>query len=192
MHNKSIAELAAGLRGGAFSSQELIRGFLDRIAKLDPQLNTLITLTEASALEQAAAADRRLASGEAAALTGIPFLHKDIFCTLGVRTSCGSRMLDNFEAPYDATVTAKLKQAGAVSVRAIANHGVLSDPAVDRIKNSPLEEVVITNTLPVPAEMEGFPGLRVLSIAPIISDALKAIREATWNGTLRGKNTVGG
>ena len=114
MHNKSIAELAAGLRGGAFSSQELIRGFLDRIAKLDPQLNTLITLTEASALEQAAAADRRLASGEAAALTGIPFLHKDIFCTLGVRTSCGSRMLDNFEAPYDATVTAKLKQAGAV------------------------------------------------------------------------------
>ena len=114
MHNKSIAELAAGLRGGAFSSQELIRGFLDRIAKLDPQLNSLITLTEASALQQAAAADRRLASGEAAALTGIPFLHKDIFCTLGVRTSCGSRMLDNFEAPYDATVTARLKQAGAV------------------------------------------------------------------------------
>jgi aspartyl-tRNA(Asn)/glutamyl-tRNA(Gln) amidotransferase subunit A len=114
MHNKSIAELAAGLRGGAFSSQELTRGFLDRIARLDPQLNSLITLTEASALQQAAAADRRLASGEAAALTGIPFLHKDIFCALGVRTSCGSRMLDNFEAPYDATVTAKLKQAGAV------------------------------------------------------------------------------
>jgi aspartyl-tRNA(Asn)/glutamyl-tRNA(Gln) amidotransferase subunit A len=114
MHNKSIAELAAGLRGGAFSSQELTRGFLDRIARLDPQLNSMITLTEASALQQAEAADRRLASGEAAALTGIPFLHKDIFCTLGVRTSCGSRMLDNFEAPYDATVTAKLKQAGAV------------------------------------------------------------------------------
>ncbi len=60
MHNKSIAELAAGLRGGAFSSQELTRGFLDRIARLDPQLNSLITLTEASALQQAAAADRRL------------------------------------------------------------------------------------------------------------------------------------
>jgi aspartyl-tRNA(Asn)/glutamyl-tRNA(Gln) amidotransferase subunit A len=114
MHNKSIAELAAGLRAGAFSSQELTRSFLDRIATLDPKLNSLITLTEASALQQADAADRRLASGDAAALTGIPFLHKDIFCTLGVRTSCGSRMLDNFEAPYDATVTAKLRQAGAV------------------------------------------------------------------------------
>jgi len=114
MHNKSIAELAAGLRVGAFSSQELTRSFLDRIATLDPKLNSLITLTEASALQQAEAADRRLAGGDAAALTGIPFLHKDIFCTLGVRTSCGSRMLDNFEAPYDATVTAKLRQAGAV------------------------------------------------------------------------------
>ena len=114
MHNKSIAELAAGLRSGAFSSQELTRSFLDRIAKLDPKLNSLITLTEASALQQAEAADRRLASGEVAALTGIPFLHKDIFCTLGVRTSCGSRMLDNFEAPYDATVTTRLRQAGAV------------------------------------------------------------------------------
>jgi len=114
MHNKSIAELAAGLRSGAFSSQELTRSFLDRIAKLDPKLNSLITLTEASALQQAEAADRRLASGQAAALTGIPFLHKDIFCTLGVRTSCGSRMLDNFEAPYDATVTTRLRQAGAV------------------------------------------------------------------------------
>jgi aspartyl-tRNA(Asn)/glutamyl-tRNA(Gln) amidotransferase subunit A len=114
MHNKSIAELATGLRSGAFSSQELTRSFLDRIAKLDPKLNSLITLTEASALQQAEAADRRLASGQAAALTGIPFLHKDIFCTLGVRTSCGSRMLDNFEAPYDATVTTRLRQAGAV------------------------------------------------------------------------------
>jgi aspartyl-tRNA(Asn)/glutamyl-tRNA(Gln) amidotransferase subunit A len=114
MHNKSIAELAAGLRAGTFSSQELTRSFLDRIAKLDPRLNSVVTLTEASALEQARAADQRLASGAAVALTGIPFLHKDIFCTLGVRTSCGSRMLDNFEAPYDATVTTRFRQAGAV------------------------------------------------------------------------------
>jgi len=114
MHNKSIAELAAGLRSGAFSSRELTRSLLDRIAELDPGLNSVITVTEASALRQADAADQRLAAGEAAPLTGIPFLHKDIFCTLGVRTSCGSRMLDNFEAPYDATVTTRLAQAGAV------------------------------------------------------------------------------
>jgi aspartyl-tRNA(Asn)/glutamyl-tRNA(Gln) amidotransferase subunit A len=114
MHNQSIVGLAAGLRAGTFSSQELTRSCLDRIAALDPKLNSVITVTEASALQQAQAADQRLASGDAQAMTGIPFLHKDIFCTLGVRTSCGSRMLDNFEAPYDATVTARLKQAGAV------------------------------------------------------------------------------
>jgi len=77
MLQKSISELAAGLRNGEFSSAELTQSFT-------------------------------------APLTGIPFLHKDIFCTDGVRTSCGSRMLDSFTAPYDATVTAKLKQAGAV------------------------------------------------------------------------------
>ncbi|MGD8851498.1 MAG: Asp-tRNA(Asn)/Glu-tRNA(Gln) amidotransferase subunit GatA [Gammaproteobacteria bacterium] len=114
MHNRSIAELAAGLRAGEFSSVELTRAMLDRIASLDSTLNSVITRTEASALEQARAADRRLGAGEARPLTGIPFLHKDIFCTLGVRTSCGSRMLDNFEAPYDATVTLKLREAGAV------------------------------------------------------------------------------
>jgi ribose-phosphate pyrophosphokinase len=68
-----------------------------------------------------------------------------------------------------------LKQAGAVSVRAIATHGVLSDPATDRIKNSPLEEVVITSTLPVPAQAKDLPNLRVLSIAPLLADALRAI-----------------
>jgi len=77
-------------------------------------LNALITLTADAALAAAAAADRRLKDGERGPLLGIPLIHKDIFCTDGVRTSCGSRMLDNFVAPYDATVVARLKAAGAV------------------------------------------------------------------------------
>ena len=114
MFQKSIPELARGLREGEFSSEELTRGFLDRIGRFDAKLNSLITLTDSAALEAARAADARLKTGEATLLTGIPFLHKDIFCTDGVRTSCGSRMLDNFVAPYDATVTTRLQDAGAV------------------------------------------------------------------------------
>ena len=114
MHQKTIVEMAAGLRAGEFSSEELTRSCLQRIETHDVQLNSVITLTAEAALAAAQAADARLKTGDATPLTGIPYLHKDIFCTEGVRTSCGSRMLDNFEAPYDATVTAKLKQAGAV------------------------------------------------------------------------------
>ncbi len=114
MHTQTIAELAAGLRAGDFSSEELTRTLLDRIGRLDPQLNAFITVTAEPALEQARAADRRRAAGESGALTGVPIAHKDIFCTLGVRTSCGSRILDNFIAPYDATVVEKCQAAGLV------------------------------------------------------------------------------
>ena len=112
MYQKTITELAAGLRAGEFSSEELTRSCLDRIEEHDAKLNCVVTLTESAALEAAKAADKRLQQDDATLLTGIPYLHKDIFCTLGVRTSCGSRMLDNFEAPYDATVTAQLQAAG--------------------------------------------------------------------------------
>ncbi|MEJ1470758.1 MAG: amidase family protein, partial [Candidatus Sedimenticola sp. (ex Thyasira tokunagai)] len=114
MHSKSIVELAAGLRAGDFSSVELTQAYLDRIAQQNEQLNCLITLSAESALEEAAAADVRIGNGEAGPLTGIPIVHKDIFCTSGIRTSCGSRMLDNFVAPYDATVVSKLKAAGTI------------------------------------------------------------------------------
>ena len=96
------------------SSVELTQHFLARIERLNPALNAVITVTGAHALDAAEAADRRRASGENGMLLGIPLIHKDIFCTDGVRTSCGSRMLDNFVAPYDATVVARLKAAGAV------------------------------------------------------------------------------
>jgi aspartyl-tRNA(Asn)/glutamyl-tRNA(Gln) amidotransferase subunit A len=114
LHNLSIGELAERLGKRQISSVELTRHFLGRIERLNPALNALITLTAEQALRDAAAADRRIAAGERAPLLGIPLIHKDIFCTDGVRTSCGSRMLDNFVAPYDATVVARLKASGTV------------------------------------------------------------------------------
>ncbi len=114
MHTMSIVELAAGLHQGEFSSEELTRSLLARIKNLDPQLNSLVTLAEEQAIDQARNADQRLAGGDATTLTGIPVIQKDIFCTQGVKTSCGSRMLDNFISPYDATVVEKLNQAGSV------------------------------------------------------------------------------
>jgi aspartyl-tRNA(Asn)/glutamyl-tRNA(Gln) amidotransferase subunit A len=114
LHNLSVGELTERLRLRELSSVELTRHFLGRIERLNPALNALITLTADAALAAAAAADRRLKDGERGPLLGIPLIHKDIFCTDGVRTSCGSRMLDNFVAPYDATVVARLKAAGAV------------------------------------------------------------------------------
>ncbi len=114
MHDKTIAQLSAGLAAGTFSSEELTRALLARIERFDPQLNAFITVTAERALAQARAADARRARGEAGPLTGIPIAHKDIFCTDGVRTSCGSRILDRFIAPYNATVVEKLDAAGAV------------------------------------------------------------------------------
>jgi len=114
LHHISLSELAAGLRARRFSSVELTEAFLRRIEHAQGALNAFISVTRAQALSEAAAADRALAAGTGAALTGVPIAHKDLFCTRGVRTTCGSRMLDNFVSPYDATVVAKLKRAGAV------------------------------------------------------------------------------
>jgi aspartyl-tRNA(Asn)/glutamyl-tRNA(Gln) amidotransferase subunit A len=113
VHTKSIKELANGLRSGAFSSVELTQSFLARI-KQHQSLNCFITITDEAALQDAKLADARIAKGNATLLTGIPIAQKDIFCTQGVKTSCGSKMLDNFIAPYNATVVEKLNAAGAV------------------------------------------------------------------------------
>jgi len=114
MYQKTIAELAKGLQAKEFSSVELTQGYLDRIKRLDPTLNSYITVVEDGAIAQAKAADARIANGDAVPMTGIPLAQKDIFCTNGVRTSCGSKMLDNFIAPYDATVIDRFNQAGTV------------------------------------------------------------------------------
>jgi aspartyl-tRNA(Asn)/glutamyl-tRNA(Gln) amidotransferase subunit A len=114
LHHIGLIGLAAGLRARRFSSVELAEAFLKRIEASQGALNAFISVTRAQALSDAAAADRALAAGTGGALTGVPIAHKDLFCTQGVRTTCGSRMLDNFVSPYDATVVAKLKRAGAV------------------------------------------------------------------------------
>ncbi|WP_344800305.1 Asp-tRNA(Asn)/Glu-tRNA(Gln) amidotransferase subunit GatA [Litoribacillus peritrichatus] len=114
MHNKTLAELAKGLESGEFSSVELTTHYLDRIKSLDSQTNAFITVTEEQALQQAADADKARSAGNATQLSGIPIAHKDIFCTEGVKTSCGSKMLDNFIAPYESTVTEKCNNAGLI------------------------------------------------------------------------------
>ena len=114
MHEYSIADLSRALKERKISSVELTGHMLQRINALDPQLNAFITPTPEQALTEAAAADRRIAAGDAGPLTGIPIAHKDIFCTSGVRTTCGSRMLESFVSPYDATVVERLRAAGAV------------------------------------------------------------------------------
>jgi aspartyl-tRNA(Asn)/glutamyl-tRNA(Gln) amidotransferase subunit A len=114
LHDLSIGALADLLGRREVSSVELTHHFLGRIERHNPGLNALITATGEHALREAAAADLRLQRGERGPLLGIPLIHKDIFCTDGVRTSCGSRMLDNFIAPYDATVVERLRAAGGV------------------------------------------------------------------------------
>ncbi|HEY8385310.1 MAG TPA: Asp-tRNA(Asn)/Glu-tRNA(Gln) amidotransferase subunit GatA [Porticoccaceae bacterium] len=115
MHDRTLAQLSAGLASGEFSSVELTRHFLDRIQRLDATYNSFITVTGSEALAAAQAADARRASGEAVhPLCGVPIAHKDIFCTEGVRTSCASRMLDNFIPPYNATVVENFLNTGAV------------------------------------------------------------------------------
>ncbi|MBM3204242.1 Asp-tRNA(Asn)/Glu-tRNA(Gln) amidotransferase subunit GatA [Candidatus Woesearchaeota archaeon] len=114
MHTQTIAQLSQGLKNREFSSVELTQACLTRIHQHNPALNCYITVTGEQALAEARAADARIARGEAVPLTGIPVAQKDIFCTDGVRTSCGSRMLDPFIAPYDATVVARFKAAGCV------------------------------------------------------------------------------
>ena len=114
MHTLSLHELSAGLRSRRFSSEELTRALLARIARHNATLNAFVTITEEGALEAARRADATLKAGGGGPLTGIPIAHKDIFCTDGIRTTCGSRILDNFVAPYDATVAERLKAAGVV------------------------------------------------------------------------------
>ncbi len=116
MINASLTALRAALDAGKISSVELATLFLDRIERLDPALNAFITVDRDGALDAARAADARIMAGDAGPLTGIPLAHKDVFCTAGVLTTCGSKMLANFVSPYDAHVVSLLKAAGAISL----------------------------------------------------------------------------
>ena len=122
MINSSLRELSAALAARKISAVELATLFLDRIDKLNPALNAFITIDREQTLAQARAAEARVPKGTQSAgagntpLAGIPLAHKDIFCTRGWRTSCGSRMLENFVSPYDAHVVEKLAAAGMVTL----------------------------------------------------------------------------
>ena len=116
LHRLSIREMTEGLKSAQFSSRELTQHYLDRIAKLDDRVKSYVTVTPEQALAQADAADNLLKNGTAGTLAGVPLAHKDIFCTQGIKTSAGSKMLDNFISPYDATVVAKAKAAGLVTL----------------------------------------------------------------------------
>jgi len=114
LHLQTMTELAAGLERGDFTSVELTESLLQRIAAHNEKLNAFVTITTDEALAAAARADEARASGSGGALNGLPIIHKDIFCTRGVKTTCGSKMLENFISPYDATVVERLADAGAV------------------------------------------------------------------------------
>jgi len=114
MTHPTLARLSADLAAGTLSSVELTKETCARIKKLDPTLNSFITVTEELALQQAKIADQRRKEGKATPLTGIPIAQKDIFCTKGVKTSCGSKMLDTFISPYDATVVERMQAAGII------------------------------------------------------------------------------
>ena len=115
-HQMTMVQLAEQLRNKSVSSVELTQYFLDRMTQFDGQINSYITPTPELALAQAAAADARRAAGEAGLLLGMPLAHKDIFCTKDVITTCASKMLANFKAPYNATVVEKLNAAGMVTL----------------------------------------------------------------------------
>ena len=116
MINASLKQLSSQLATKKISSVELTQLYLERITALNPALNAYITLNPEVSLAQARAADMQIAQGKGEALTGIPFAQKDIFCAQGWRTTCGSRMLENFIAPYDAHVISRFNQAGAVNL----------------------------------------------------------------------------
>ncbi len=115
MHNLSVSAISRALAAGDFSSVEITQYLLDRIREEDTAYNSFISLAGDSALEQAAEADlRRSKQSDVPALCGVPFAHKDIFCTENLRTTCGSRMLENFVPPYSATMVEQMRAAGMV------------------------------------------------------------------------------
>ena len=114
LHALTLTQIAAGLAAGDFSARDLTEALLGRITAFAEPLNAFITITAEQALAAAKRADKARASGNAGTLNGLPLAHKDIFCTKGVLTTCGSHMLDNFVSPYDATIVERFAQAGAV------------------------------------------------------------------------------
>src|SRR4030067_266649 len=115
VHEWTLLSAAKAVRDKKISSRELTRALLSRIERINPKINAYLTVLPETAMREAAARDEELARGELRGpLHGVPVGLKDIFCTKGIRTTCGSRILHNFDPPYDAAVTGKLRDAGAI------------------------------------------------------------------------------
>ena len=114
MFNKSLKELASSLANKDFSSVELTQAYLDRAKELNTSINAFVTIDEEQSLAQARSADQKIAQGNIQALTGIPIAHKDIWCAKGWMTTCGSKMLQNFRAPYNAHIIDRFNTAGSI------------------------------------------------------------------------------
>ena len=130
LHELSITEATGLLSERKLSSRELTQAIIERIAAVEPRVRAYLALTTERALAQADAADARIAAGERGPLLGVPVAIKDVLCTEGVATTCGSKMLQNFVPPYDATVVSRLFGAGAVMVGQ-DEHGRVRDGLVD-------------------------------------------------------------
>ncbi len=114
MFDKSLKELASSLASKDFSSVELTQAYLDRAKELNTSINAFVTIDEEQSLAQARSADQKIAQGNIQALTGIPIAHKDIWCAKGWMTTCGSKMLQNFRAPYNAHIIDRFNTAGSI------------------------------------------------------------------------------
>ena len=149
MHEMTVAELSAALKKGDFSSEELTRVYLHRISAYADDLNCYITVSEEQALAAAREADQKRSKGSSTPLLGIPLAQKDIFCTKGIKTTCGSKMLDNFIAPYDATVVEHLNQAGMV---------MLGKTNMDEFAMGSSNETSFYGAVKNPWDLEAVPG----------------------------------
>ncbi|MFB3090360.1 MAG: amidase, partial [Gammaproteobacteria bacterium] len=173
MHKKTIKELANALQNKEFSSEELVSSYLDRCDSYNSKLNCYISLMPEKAIEQAKSADKRIQEGNAGPLTGIPLAHKDIFCTNGTKTTCGSKMLDNFIAPYDATVVSRLNEAGMV---------ILGKTNMDEFAMGSSNETSFYGAVKNPWDIERVPGGSSGGSASAVAAKLAPVATGTDTG----------
>ncbi len=169
----SLKQLAEALRKRQVSSRELAQAYLERIVRLDPTLGAFITTDHERTLRQADAADSRIASGTAGPLTGIPVAHKDIFCTQGWLTTCGSKMLSNFVSPYDAHVIEQFKAAGAL---------ILGKTNMDEFAMGSSNETSFYGTVKNPWDLTRVPGGSSGGSAAAVAARLAPAATATDTG----------
>ena len=173
LHELSLKEQLTGLKEGSFSSTELTQNYLDRISNFDKDLNSFITVTEDSALNQAKESDNRYKSNKALPLDGVPIAHKDIFCTEDILTTCGSKMLSNFKAPYSSTVVSNLSSDGVV---------VLGKTNMDEFAMGSSNETSFFGPVKNPWNKEYVPGGSSGGSAACVSAQLASAATATDTG----------